>query len=134
MKTMTKAWAAKAEADLATAEREIKVVDSPNYDGVCYHAKECALNYLKARLEEAEIPFPVTSHLVVLLELCLELEPGWELFREHLRFLTTTANQSLEPDSCTDDKTAAQAVEMARDFRDSARNGLMGMASAAQEA
>lgn len=134
MKTMTKAWAVKAEADLATAEREIKVADDPNYDGVCYHAKECALNYLKARLEEAEIPFPVTSHLVVLLELCLELEPGWEPFREHLRFLTTTANQSLEPDSRTNRKIATQAVEMARDFRDSARNGLMSMASAAQEA
>lgn len=134
MKTMTKAWAVKAEADLATAEREVNVADDPNFDGVCYHAKECVLNYLKARLEEAEIPFPVTSHLVVLLELCLELEPGWEPFREHLRFLTTAANQSLEPDSGTNRKTAVQAVEMARNFRDTARNGLMSGTPATQEA
>lgn len=134
MKTMTQAWAVKAEADLATAEREVKVADDPNYDGVCYHAKECVLNYLKARLEEAEIPFPVTSHLVVLLELCLELEPSWESFREHLRFLTTAANQSLEPDSGINRKTAVQAVEMARNFRDTARNGLMSGTPAAQEA
>jgi HEPN domain-containing protein len=125
MKPMTKAWAVKAEADLATAEREVKVTDDPNYDGVCYHAKECALNYLKARLEEAEIPFPITSHLVVLLELCLDLEPGWESYREHLRFLTTAANQSLEAESRTNRKAATQAVEMARAFRDEVRGGLV---------
>ncbi len=133
MKPMTQAWAVKAEADLATAEREVKVTEDPNYDGVCYHAKECALNYLKARLEEAEIPFPITSHLVVLLELCLELEPGWESFRENLRFLTTAANQSLEPESHTNRKTATQAVEMARGFRDEVRTGLVRAAAAAQE-
>lgn len=131
MKSLTKAWAVKAEADLATAEREVKVKDDPNYDGVCYHAKECALNYLKARLEEAEVPFPATPHLVVLLELCLELEPGWEGFRDHLRFLTTSANQSLEPDSRTNRKTSTQAVEMAKAFRDEARQGLLNWARAA---
>jgi HEPN domain-containing protein len=134
MKPLTKAWAVKAEADLATAQREVAVKDDPNYEGVCYHAKECALNYLKARLEEAEIPFPVTSHLVVLLELSLEVEPNWESFRDHLRFLTTSANQSLEPDSRTNRKTANQAVEMARAFRDEVRQGLITWAPAPKDA
>ena len=125
MKPMTKAWAVKAEADLATAGREFKVTEDPNFEAVCHHAKECALHYLRARLEEAEIPFPYTSHLVVLLELCLELEPSWESFRDNLRFLTTTANQSQEPESHTNRKTALQALEMSRDFRDEARRALV---------
>ena len=125
MKPMTKAWAVKAEADLATAEREAMVKEDPNFEAVCHHAKECALHYLRARLEEAQIPFPLTSHLVVLLELCLDLEPTWESSRENLRFLTTSANQSMEPDSRTNRKIAQQALEMARAFRDEARRGLV---------
>jgi HEPN domain-containing protein len=125
MNPMSKAWAIKAEADLATAEREAKVVEDPNFEAVCYHAKECALHYLRARLEEAEISFPLTSHLVVLLELCLELEPAWDASRHDLRFLTIAANQSLEPDSHTNRKVALQALEMARNFRDEARQSLV---------
>jgi len=125
MKPLTRAWAMKAEADLATADREVKVKDDPNFDAVCYHSKECALNYLRARLEEAEIPFPTTPHLVVLLELCLDLEPAWEEFRDNLRFLTTSANQILEPESRANRKTATQALEMTKAFRDEARRGLV---------
>jgi HEPN domain-containing protein len=125
MKPMTRAWAVKAEGDLATAEREAKVKDDPNFEAVCHHAKECALHYLRARLEEAEIPFPLTSHLVVLLELCLELEPSWDGSRNDLRFLTTSANQSMEPDSHTNRKIAQQALEMARSFREEARRSLV---------
>ncbi len=125
MKSMTKAWAEKAEADLNTAEREANVNDEPNFEAVCHHAKECALHCLRARLEEAEIPFPLTSHLVVLLELCRELEPTWDTFRDNLRFLTTAANQSMEPESHTNRRTAQQALEMARSFRDEARRSLV---------
>jgi HEPN domain-containing protein len=125
MKPMTKAWAVKAEADLATADREAKVTEDPNFEAVCHHAKECALHYLRARLEEAEIPFPYTSHLVVLLELCLELEPAWEAYRDSLRFLTTAANQSMEPESHTNRKAAMQALEKSRNFRDEVRRGLV---------
>ena len=125
MKPMTRAWAVKAEANLATAQREAENKDDPNFEAVCHHAKECALHYLRARLEESEVPFPVTSHLVVLLELCLDLEPSWELYRENLRFLTTSANQSMEPESRTNRKIAHQALEMAKLFRDEVRHGLV---------
>jgi HEPN domain-containing protein len=124
MKPMTRAWAEKAEANLATAEREAMVVCDPNYEAVCHHAKECALHYLRARLEEAAIPFPFTSHLVVLLELCLELEPSWEASRNDLRFLTTTANQSMEPESRTNREISHQALAMARRFRSEALRSL----------
>ncbi|HNX30890.1 MAG TPA: HEPN domain-containing protein [Holophaga sp.] len=125
MKPMTRAWAVKAEANLATAAREATVKDDPNFEAVCHHAKECALHYLRARLEEGEVAFPVTSHLVVLLELCLDLEPSWDTYRENLRVLTIFADQSLEPESRTNRKAALQALDMARDFRDEARRRLV---------
>ena len=62
---------------------------------------------------------------MVLLELCRELEPTWDTFRDNLRFLTTSANQSMEPESHTNRRTAQQALEMARNFRDEARRSLV---------
>ena len=41
-------WVAKAEADYATAQRELCVKSSPNYDGVCFHAQQCVEKLMKA--------------------------------------------------------------------------------------
>ncbi len=48
MKPETVEWVAKADADLDTANREVVVTYSPNYDAVCFHAQQCAEKYLKA--------------------------------------------------------------------------------------
>jgi HEPN domain-containing protein len=125
MKPLTMAWAMKAEADLSTAGRELQVRDDPNFDAVCYHAKECALNYLRARLQEAEIEFPSTAHLVVLLELCLDLEPSWDVLRDNLRILTYASNQILDPENRANRKNASEAYDMAKGFRDEVRSRLM---------
>jgi HEPN domain-containing protein len=50
MLPITSEWISKAEADFGTLQREIQVVDYPNYDGVCFHAQQCAEKYLKGRL------------------------------------------------------------------------------------
>jgi HEPN domain-containing protein len=60
MKPLTREWADKAEGDFAAASREIRVRKSPNYDAVCFHARQCAEKYLKAVLQESEIPFGKT--------------------------------------------------------------------------
>jgi HEPN domain-containing protein len=125
MKPLTLAWAKKAEADLSTAGRELQIRDDPNFDAVCYHSKECALNYLRARLQEADIEFPSTAHLVVLLELCLDLEPTWEELRDNLRVLTYASNQILDPESRANRRAASEAYDMAKGFRDEVRQRLM---------
>ncbi len=124
MQTLTAAWAQKAEADLDTARRELRVEDGPNFEAVCFHAQQSALKYLKARLLKADIPFPSTPHLVVLLELCLNEEPAWEEFRPHLRSLTHLAAQLEDPECVPDGPTAAEAYSLARTFRDRARATL----------
>jgi HEPN domain-containing protein len=53
MKPITQEWVNKAEADFATAQREIQVTKTPNYDAVCFHAQQCIEKYLKACLQEA---------------------------------------------------------------------------------
>ena len=66
MKPLTSEWVEKAEGDFATAEREIRVRKTPNFDAVCFHAQQCTEKYLKALLQEADLPFGKTHHLISL--------------------------------------------------------------------
>ena len=81
MKAGTREWVDKAEADFATAGRELRARRQPNYDAACFHAQQCVEKYLKAKLVEVKIRFTKTHDLVRLLDLILPREPLWELFR-----------------------------------------------------
>lgn len=48
MNEITLEWVNKAEGDFATALREGRVRKNPNYDAWCFHAQQCAEEYLKA--------------------------------------------------------------------------------------
>lgn len=91
MKPSAREWVDKAEADLATAGREMRASRRPNFDAVCFHAQQCVEKYLKARLVEADISFPKTHDLEALLDLILPQEPLWEAFRSKLNNLTSFA-------------------------------------------
>ena len=91
MKPMTREWVAKAEGDFAIVERESRARKNPSYDGVCFHAQQCAEKYLKARLCEAGIEFAKVHDLTALLGKILLVEPLWEGHREDLAALTDYA-------------------------------------------
>lgn len=88
MKPITLEWVAKAEGDFAMLERESRARKNPNYDGICFHAQQCAEKYIKARLCEAGIEFKKIHDLVSLLDKVLGVEPMWETFRQHLAYLS----------------------------------------------
>ena len=75
MLPLTVEWITKAEADFATATREVRARSAPNYDAACFHAQQCAEKYLKARLQAAGIPFPRTHDLVALVQRIQPPEP-----------------------------------------------------------
>lgn len=60
----------KAEADYNSALLLWRARKTPDYDGACFHAQQCAEKYVKARLQEAGITFPKTHDLTVLLTVC----------------------------------------------------------------
>ena len=91
MKPSTREWVDKAEADFATAGRELRARRQPNFDAACFHAQQCVEKYLKARLVEADISFPKTHDLEALLDLILPQEPLWEALRPKLNDLTSFA-------------------------------------------
>ena len=128
MKELSAKWIAKAEAHLGTAKRELAVKKTGNPDAVCFHAHQAAENYLKARLQESEIPFPITPHLAVLLYLCADLEPGWEMHRSHLSKLSAYNRLIQEPEESATHAMAKEALDLATKFRNAARKtmGLKG--------
>ena len=124
MKPITTEWIAKAEGDFAIMERECNVADNPNYDGICFHAQQCAEKYLKARLCEADIRFSKIHDLVALLDHLLDVEPMWEIVREDLAYFSDFAVAFRYPGESANAESAVDAQRRYRRFRNMAREAL----------
>ena|SRR2546423_4182196 len=124
MNPITAEWITKAEGDFATAERELGVTVSPNYDAVCFHAQQCAEKYLKARLQESGVQFGKTHDLPTLLNLALSVESIWEALLTDMQTLSTYAVAYRYPGDSADKEDAEEALEKCRNFREIARKSL----------
>jgi HEPN domain-containing protein len=124
MLPITFEWISKAEDDFAILQREIKVVDHPSYDGICFHAQQCSEKYLKARLSEAGTRIGKTHDLTALLDAVLQWEPSWEACREDLAYLTEFSVNYRYPGECADKITAQEAYKKCDLFRMTVRQTL----------
>ena len=124
MKPITREWVEKAEADFATAQREIRVRKHPNYDGVCFHCQQCAEKYLKARLQEGRVVFAKTHNLLVLLDLLLPSYQTWNVLRPDLLILNNFAVAYRYPGESTDLHTTRDAFERCKRIRAVVRKSL----------
>lgn len=124
MKPPTRDWVKKAEADFRTAVREWRVTTRPNHDAVCFHVQQCIEKYMKARLQEADVPIAKTHNLVALLDLLLDVEPLWEAFRTDLAVLTVYAAAFRYPGESADKDAAREAIAMCRAMRKQMRRSL----------
>jgi len=114
-------WVEKAEGDYATAGRERRARQSPNYDAVCFHAQQAAEKYLKAFLQEHQIVFPRTHNLIELLEFCLPLDQSFEVHRNLLVLLDRYAVRFRYPGETADRDEAREAFTALQTFRTFAR-------------
>ncbi len=124
MNPLTIEWIEKAEKDFATASRELRVRKIPNYDAVCFHSQQCAEKYLKAILQEQNIPFGKTHNLTTLLDLITPNEPAWELMRPNLERLNVFAVQVRYPGETADKTIAREALNLCQTIRNRARYSL----------
>jgi HEPN domain-containing protein len=121
MRPTTGEWVAKAEEDFAVLERESRVRSKPAYSAIAFHAQQCAEKCLKACLCEAGREIPRIPELTVFLDQVVDLGPAWELMRADLRFLTDFAVGYRYPGPTADRKTALDARQRCRAFRQAAR-------------
>ncbi len=111
MKPITREWIDKAEGDWATLMREFRARKNPNYDAVCFHAQQCAEKYLKARLQDASIPFKKIHDLKILLNDILPIEPTWINLQNSADSLTIYAVKFRYPGSSSNKLEAKEAVK-----------------------
>lgn len=87
MREITEEWVFKAEDDFRAAEALLYEIEIPVVDAACFHCQQCAEKYVKAYLEEHEIDFPRNHNLMQLLDLCIQLDVGFETIRRPLQSL-----------------------------------------------
>lgn len=124
MKPLTSEWVDKAEGDFATASREIRVRKAPNFDAVCFHAQQCAEKYLKALLQEANLQFGKTHHLIALLDILVSVIPSWEFLRPQLQDLNAYSVSIRYPGESADKTAAKEALSLSTTIRAEARKTL----------
>jgi HEPN domain-containing protein len=116
-------WITKAEGDWSIAQRELHAAD-PVWDGICFHAQQCAEKYLKALLEERIIVFHKTHDLVELIDLSGGLLPELDPLRTQLTHLSTFGMATRYPGVHADQQAANAALQTAEAVRTAARAKL----------
>ncbi len=118
MKPETEEWVAKADADLATAQREATVDQAPNFDAVCFHAQQCAEKYLKAVMVEAGMRVPRIHDLEALVNLLSGQHPTLVEIVRPARILTAMAVEVRYPGMIADEDDAAESLRAATWIRE----------------
>ena len=105
MNPLTLEWIQKAEGGFSVA-KQISQMENPIYHISCFYAQQCVEKYLKAWLQEANIPFSRTHSLQELLNLILPLIPSWVSWRADLSALSEHVVDMYYPrDSATANET-----------------------------
>ncbi|MBT1076770.1 HEPN domain-containing protein [Geobacter grbiciae] len=124
MKPETAEWTSKADANLATAQREASVDDGPNYDAVCFHAQQCAEKYLKAIMVETGMRVPRIHDLEALVNLLFGEYADLERILRFARILSAMAVEVRYPGMTADEDDAAESLKAATLIREAVQEIL----------
>lgn len=116
MNPLTLEWIELAEEDYAIAKL-IQREQLAMWNGMCFHAQQCAEKYLKAWLQENNIPIPRTHNLEELLNLILPSIPAWHNWKVDLSRLSKHAVDTRyvgQTPTAEDALHAMQTCEMVR--------------------
>lgn len=112
-------WIRKADADYATACREMLVDEGPNFDAVCFHSQQCIEKLMKALLIKNGVTPPKTHDLFQLNLLLAPVCQKWSCRPEDLRYLTRASVDFRYPGESADRDEAAEAVKICSKLRTS---------------
>jgi HEPN domain-containing protein len=125
MRRKTREWVRKAENDYAGA---LVLAKSPKslHDLVAFSCQQCAEKYLKALLEESNLPIPYIHDLFKLLALLLPTHPSLRNLQRGSQYLQDFAVDYRYPGHNTTKRQAKAAMRWAGKIRDAARK-LLGL-------
>lgn len=105
MNPLTLEWIERAEEDYNSA-KWLQQAPDPVHNSICFHIQQCIEKYLKAWLQEANLPVPRTHDLVELQSLIVPTLPAWAQGQSDLKRITEYAVDARYPgESATADDT-----------------------------
>ena len=116
MNPLTAEWVQKAEGDWTVAQQSARG-QNPVNDVICFLAQQCVEKYLKAWLQEQNIPFPRTHDLEALLNLIIRTLPAWDTWREDFSKLSEHAVDPRYPGKFATADEAAHAMQICNAVR-----------------
>ena len=123
MNPLTLEWVQKAEGDYAVAQ-QTQQGQNPVHDVICFLAQQCVEKYLKAWLQEADIPFPRTHDLKGLLKLITPTVPDWRSWQNDFSGLSGHAVDSRYPGKFATADDTAHAMHICNEVRQAVREQL----------
>ena len=123
MNPLTLEWVETAEEDYV-GMRQLQQGQHPVHNSICFHAQQCVEKYLKAWLQEANIPFPRTHDLKELLELIIPSVPIWQVWEPDFSALFKYAVATRYPGASATADNAAHAVHICDTVRRAVREHL----------
>ncbi len=123
MNPITLEWVEKAEGDFSAAE-QLHYGTNPVYHVICFLAQQCVEKYLKAWLQENNIPIQRTHNLNDLLDLILPTIPAWRVWQNDLSTLTKHAVDSRYPEQIATASDAENAMRICGEIREAVRTEL----------
>lgn len=117
-------WIEKAEGDYSVAAENYRG-QNPVYHVICFLAQQCVEKYLKAWLQENNIPIQRTHNLNDLLDLILPTMPAWRVWQNDLSTLTKHAVDSRYPEEIATESDAENAMRICGELREAVRTALM---------
>jgi HEPN domain-containing protein len=119
MREETRNWILQGDKDLGTAGFALNSVDGPLPVTTGLHCQKAAENYMKAYLQEKEVPFSRQNNLNSLFEHCVSFDASFEALRMEIEQLTGYSIASRYPkakDSLEFRKDAVATTKRVKEF------------------
>ena len=123
MNPLTLEWITKAEGDYTTVQL-LQPSPISSKDVICFHAQQCIEKYLKAWLQEENIPVPRTHDLEELLKLIVTTRPTWGSWQPDFSILTEHAVDFRYPGKFATENDATHAIKICNQVRQEVREAL----------
>ena len=123
MNPLTEEWVRKAEGNYSVTQ-QVHQAQNPVNDVICLQVQQCVENYLKAWLQEMNIPFPRTHDLQELLNLIVPALPAWDAWREDFSKLSEHAVDPRYPGKFATTDEMAHAMRICDEVRRAVREQL----------
>ncbi len=118
MNPLTLEYVEKAEENYENIDW-LQRAPTPRHNSVCFNAQQCIEKYLKAWLQDANLPVPRTHDLVELLHLVVSMRPAWRAWAADFSAFTTHAVDFRYPG-----ESAIAAAKIATEVREAVREAL----------